>query len=289
MLTASKSLRRAATSGHPLPRVEALHDLYDRGVAWRAGQLWMATGRPGAGKSFLAQWLVSEWAAAARRDDEICRGIYFFMDGTPFTAAIRQAAWVTGHQTTKIVEALEGAGAGFYEEALEDVADIAFVYDKKPEMPQIQETVDAYVELWDAYPQWMIFDNLRNMAGGDEGHEAKKFVLSELQSLAYRTGSSVGVLHHASESGVRDYSKPPRADQTEDKVTQYPEMVLSVAKDPDSDRFQVAVNKLRDGGASDPAAEHPVTLYADFSRVVFTDKQPARPMVQAWPTPNYQE
>lgn len=253
----------------------ALSDLYAKGVDFRESQLWMMTGRPKAGKSFAAQWLASEWAKAAKEMGQECRGIYFFMDGTPFTAAVRQAAWVTGHPTKDIAAALDGPGQAFYEDALDEVAqDITFVYDKKPELPDIMQSVEAYVELWDEYPRWMIFDNLRNLAGGDEGHEAKKFALSELQTLAYQTGANIGVLHHASESGVRDYSRPPRVGDTEDKVTQYPEMVLTVAKDPNSDRFMIAVGAQRDGGASDPSAEHPVTLWCDLGRVSFTNTKP---------------
>lgn len=284
MLTASSSLRVAAATGHPLPRVGALRELYARGVDLRASQLWMLTGRPGAGKTFFAQWLYSEIAKAGRASDDPCPGIYFAMDSTPFTMAVRQAAWATGDQTQRIAEALEGPGVGYYEDVLDtESRDIAFVYDKKPEMPEIQETLDAYVELWDRYPRWMVFDNLRNMAGSDEGHEAKKFVLSELQSLAYRTGANICVPHHATEGGVRDYSKPPKVNETEDKVSQYPEMVLSVAKDPDSELFSVAVAKIRDGGAADPAAERPVRLYADLSRVSFTDHKP----IQTWAPPTW--
>lgn len=286
MLTATRSLRRAVHTGRPLPRVDALADLYARGVDFRQSQLWMLTGRPKAGKTFVSQWLVNEWAKAGRRDGEPCPGLYFAMDTTPFTMAVRQAAWATGHPTQTIAKALEGQGLGFYEDALaEHESDITFVYDKKPELPDIQESIDAYTELWDRYPRWMIFDNLRNLAGGDEGHEAKKFALSELQGLAYRTGASVGVLHHASESGVRDYAKPPRVDQTEDKVNQYPEMVLSVAMDPDSDRFNLAVAAQRDGGASDPMADRPVVLRADLSRVSFTKYV----NVQTWQAPGWQQ
>ena len=274
MLSASRSLRKAVQTGHPLPRVDALADLYAKGVDFRASQLWMLTGRPGAGKTFFAQWFVSEVAKKGRESGDPCPGIYFFLDGTPFTAAVRQAAWATGHRSQEIASALEGPGIGYYEDILgENAEDVSFVYDKKPGLPEIQGTIDAYVELWDTYPRWMIFDNLRNLDEADEGHEAKKFVLSELQSLAYRTGASIGVLHHASESGVRDYTKPPKANETEDKVTQYPEMVLSCAKDPDSDRFALAVAKMRDGGASDPQAERPVVLDADLSRVQFTKHQ----------------
>lgn len=283
MLSAVRSLRKAAATGHPLPRVPALADLYAKGVDFRESQLWMMTGRPKAGKSFAAQWLASEWAKAAKAEGGECRGMYFFMDGTPFTAAVRQAAYVTGHPTQEIAAALDGPGQAFYEDALGEMSDdITFVYDKKPELPDIQQSVNAFVELWDEYPRWFIFDNLRNLAGGDEGHEAKKFVLSELQALAYQTGACVGVLHHSSESGVKDYSRPPRISETEDKVTQYPEMVLTVAKDPESERFQIAVGAVRDGGASDPNAEHPVTLYSDLSRVQFTNTKPIGAPTWGW-------
>ena len=284
MLTASRSLRRAVQTGHPLPRVAALSDLYAAGAEFRASQLWMMTGRPKAGKSFACQWLVNEWAKAGREAGDPCPGIYFAMDCTPFTMAVRQAAWATGHPTPVIAKALEQGGEAYYEDVLSETAeDITFVFDKKPEFPDIQETLDAYVELWDRYPRWMIFDNLRNLAGGDEGHEAKKFALSELQALASLTGANIGVPHHASESGVRDYAKPPRVGDTEDKVSQYPEMVLSVAKDPDSDRFAIAVAAQRDGGPSDPMAEHPVVLRADLSRVSFTKYTTSN--FTPWPTP----
>lgn len=275
MLTPLNSLRKAATSGAHLPRVGALADLYAKGVDFRGSQLWMMTGRPGAGKTFAAQWLVSEIAAQARRDGDECPGIYFFLDGTPFTAAVRQAAWATGHSTKSIAESLENSQGEYYEDALSELSeDISFVFDKRPELPQIQQEIDAYVEIWDRYPSWMIFDNLLNFDGCFEDHHAQKFVLGELQALAYKTGASIGVLHHARESGVKDYARAPRVNDTDGQVTQLPEMVLTVAKDPDSDKFSIAVGKLRDGGASDPAADRPVVLYADLGRVQFSQHKP---------------
>lgn len=261
----------------------ALADLYDKGVAFRESAMWMVTGRPKAGKSFFAQWWASEVTRAARAAGTTAPGIYFFLDGTPFTAAVREAAWATGHRTKDIAAALDGPGAAFYEDALDSLfEDITFVFDKRPEMPDIQESIDAFVELWDRYPSWMVFDNLRNMTGGDESHESMKFVLGELQALAYTTGASVGVLHHASESGVRDYSKPPRVNETDGKVSQYPEMVLSVAKAPDSDRFSIAVAAQRDGGDSDPQADRPVVLEADLGRVDFRKPTKTGWVAQAW-------
>jgi len=280
----ASALRKASASGHHLPRVGVLADLYARGVDLRSSQLVMVTGRPGAGKTFFAQWLVSEIAKQARTEDSECPGLYFFLDGTPFTAAVRQAAWATGHKQSDIAEALEGPGSAYYEDALAELSDdIGFVFDKKPELPQIAAEIDAYVEMWDRYPSWMVMDNLLNFAGCEEDHHRQKEVLGELQAEAYRTGATIIVLHHASEAGVKDYSLAPRVNDTDGKVTQLPEVVLTVAKDPDSDAFRVAVGKLRDGGASDPSAKHPVLLHADLSRVSFTNIKPiAAPSWGGW-------
>lgn len=266
MLSPSRSLRRAAATGQPLPRVGFLEDLYARGFELRRSQLSMLTGRPKAGKTFLAQSL---WSEVSKIGPDI-HGLYFFLDGSPFTAGVRQAAWATGHTTASITEALEGPGAGFYEDALEQVTGVDFVFDRKPELPDIQQEIDAYVELWDRFPDWVVIDNLRNIAGCDEGHEAQKFALSEFQRLAFDTGAHVMVLHHAVESGVKDYSAPPKVGETEGKVNQYPELVLSMAKDPDAPKVRIAIAAMRDGGDSDPAATRPVTLDADLSRVLFS-------------------
>jgi hypothetical protein len=275
MLSPSSALRRAAHTGAHLPHVDVLADLYQRGVEFRGSQLVMVTGRPGAGKTFLAQWLVSEMATKAKAAGEECPGLYFFLDGTPFTAAVRQAAWATGDTTQSITAALDGPGAAYYEDALSELGgDVQFVFDRKPELPDIQAELDAYVEMWDRYPSWMVFDNLLNVAGCEEVHHAQKFALGEFQSLAFRTGACVLVLHHASEAGVKDYSKPPRVGDTDGKVTQLPETVLTVAKDPYSDRFSIAVGKLRDGGAADPSAENPVVLWADLARCSFSNQKP---------------
>ena len=275
MLRPDLALRRAGSTGRHLPHVDALADLYARGVELRQSQLLMVTGRPGAGKTFFTQWLMSEMAKKARETGDECPGIYFFLDGTPFTAAVRQAAWATGDTTQSIAAALDGPGAAYYEDALADLGqDISFVFDRRPELPAIQSEIDAYVELWDRYPSWIVVDNLLNVEGCFEDHHVQKDVLAEFQALAFDTGACVIVLHHASEAGVKDYAKPPRVGDTDGKVTQLPEVVLTVAKDPYSDAFKIAVGKLRDGGSADPQAENPIVLHSDLSRVAFSKHKP---------------
>lgn len=133
--------------------------------------------------------------------------------------------------------------------------------------------IEAWVEVYDSYPEVIAVDNLLNIDVGEGGHQDYKFALRELQKLARLTGASVHVMHHALEN-TKDPAKPPAARDTDNKVNQIPEMVLSVAKDPESDRFLIAHALVRNG-KSDPEGMHPTVLFADFDRMVFSRYRPA--------------
>ena len=267
MLKASKALRKAASTGKALPGVAPLSALEALGVRLRAGQVSMVTGRPKAGKSNLAQW----WATIMQVPT-----LYYSLDMDAFTASIRQAAILTGHDQSEISKRIEedGPESWFYEGELAEVK-IQYCFDTAPALAEMGEELDAYVELWDEYPELIVVDNLLNIEGTLEDHRAQKFALLELQALARRTAAHVMVLHHATESGVKDTSWPPRLSDTDGKVNQIPELVLSVANDPDQQVFRIAALAVRNG-KSDPEARHPISLYAAFNTMQFNNVRPTQ-------------
>lgn len=263
MLSPSRALRKAATTGHALPEVPALAGLYARGVQFRRSQLVMVTGRPKAGKSNFIQWLTWSWALPA---------LYNCWDMPAFTAAVRHAAIVTGDDTSRISHHLsEGGPAGeYYEEALEGGV-LEYCFDTKPELPDIAEEIDAWVEKYDSYPEVIICDNLLNIDGAEEDHKVQKFILRELQDLARRTEALIFVLHHATE-GAKDTSRPPAARETDGKVNQIPDLVLSVANDGEGGFYMAPVANRN--GSQDPNADNPIRIYADFGRMQFSQYRP---------------
>lgn len=272
MLQASKALRKAATTGKPLPEVAAFGELYLRGVRFRASQMILWTGRPKAGKSNAVQYLCHHMGLPT---------LYFALDMDPFTAAVRHAAMLTGDRQHEIAEALQGPGRAFYEDVLADTP-VRYCFDTAPHLPDIAEEIDAWVEVWDEYPQQIVFDNLLNIdSGGDTGsHYDYKFILRELQKIARHTHACIHVMHHALEN-TREPARPPKASDTDNKVNQLTEMILSVAKDPETDRFFVAPVLVRNG-RSDPNADHPICMYVDFDRMQF-NRYRATP--QGWRQP----
>jgi hypothetical protein len=265
--SASKALRRASVTGTTLPEVPWLASLHEAGVRFRPGQVTLVTGRPGAGKSNLTQRLCTDWAV-----DHDLPTLYYSLDMDPFTAAVRQAAAVTGHRQESIAAAMEGPGEAYYEDALADLP-IEFCFDTQPELPDIQEELDAYVELYDRYPAVVVIDNLLNVEVGEGQHGDQKFALKELQSLARRTGAQTIVLHHARE-GVKDTTRPPTMAETDNKVNQVPEVILSVAHDDNTGEMSIAALKVRVGAKSDPGAERPYRIQADFSTMSFSRHRP---------------
>lgn len=260
MLSASRSLRRGASGGKTLPDIDALASLHDAGVHFRLGQVTEIVGRPGAGKSNFAQAIVTRWARAG------LPVLYFSLDQDPWTSGVRQAAAVTGHRQEEIAEALLGPGAAYYEEELADLP-VDYCFDTRPELPDIGQELDAYVELWDRYPTVIVIDNLLNIEAGEGGHGDQKFVFRNLQGLARDTGAAVFVLHHARE-GVRDTTRPPLMSEIDNKQSQIPELILGLAAD--DGVFRIAALKVRSGGKSDPEAKRVHRVGVDLSTVQIT-------------------
>lgn len=259
-VTPSRALRKSVAHGKPFPSVSALSGLTRWGVEFRHGMLVMWTGRPKSGKSNILQWLSEQWPDA--------KGLYMCWDMPAATAISRQAAVITGHRVVDILHIFDqdSPEAGFYEDAL-DESNLEFCFDRRPALTDVQAEVDAWVEKYDEYPDFIVCDNLLNIDGAEEDHRAQKFILRELHTLASETGACIHVLHHATE-GTRDTSRPPAARETDGKVNQIPDLVISVAND-GAGSFYLSPVASR-SGSSDPNADNPVRIGCDFATVQFT-------------------
>ncbi|MFG2850890.1 AAA family ATPase [Streptomyces mirabilis] len=270
MLTPARSLALHAESGKELPRVEAFDALYGMGCRPRHGEVIMIAGRSGTQKSGLALF----WVASMNLPT-----LYFSADMSAFTSSSRLASMQTG-DTTEMVEAGMAAGGRHREEYLAALAhlDITFAFGSPITWQAVDEELAAFIELWDAYPQVIVFDNLMDFDGAESDYTEQMSVMSGLTELARATGATVIVLHHASDKSWEAKSDPwapPSRDQVKGGLSEKPELSLSVALDPTSHEYRVAVIKQR-MGPCDPTAKryaslrcHPeVTRFSKLERVV---------------------
>ncbi|WP_327292424.1 AAA family ATPase [Streptomyces sp. NBC_01198] len=278
MLTPGRSLALHAEAGKELPRVEAFEALYAIGCRPRHGQVIMVCGRSGTQKSGFALF----WTAMMNLPT-----LYFSADMSAFTASSRLASMATG-DTTEMVEAGMAAGGRHRQGYLDALADskITFSFGSPISWRSVDEELEAYVELWDAYPQIVCFDNLMDFEGAESDYTEQMAVMSNATELARETGSTVILMHHASDKAWEaktDPWSPPSRDQVKGGLSEKPELSLSVALDPTSLEYRVAVIKQR-MGPCDPTARryasmrcHPeITRFSALPRQVVTS-QPNTP------------
>ncbi len=254
MLTAGRSLALNAEAGKELPRLDALGALYARGVRPRHGEVIMIAGRSGTQKSGFALW----WTAQMNLPT-----LYFSADMSAFTASARLAGMFTG-DTTEMVEAGMAAGGRFarrYLDALRGL-NMTFSFGSPLRWEKIDHELEAYVELHNAWPKVTVFDNLMDFEGAEADYSIQMNVMSNVTDLARETGSTIMILHHASDKSWdarTDPWKPPSRDQIKGGMSEKPELSLSVALDPYSMEYRIACIKQR-MGPSDPTASTFATL-----------------------------
>jgi len=208
----------------------------------------MVAGRSGTQKSGFALYWVAQMNLPS---------LYFSADMSAFTASSRLASMATGH-TTEMVEAGMAAGGASRQRYLDALADsrITFSFGSPITWRAVDEELEAYVELWDAYPEVIVFDNLMDFDNAESDYTEQMAVMSNCTELARATGATVIILHHASDKSWEAKSDPwapPSRDQVKGGLSEKPELSLSVALDPTSLDYKVAVIKQR-MGPCDPTA-----------------------------------
>ncbi|MFE7480040.1 AAA family ATPase [Streptomyces sp. NPDC057552] len=264
-----------AESGKELPRVEAFEALYGLGCRPRHGEVIMVAGRSGTQKSGFALY----WAAMMNLPT-----LYFSADMSAFTASSRLASMATG-DSTEMVEAGMAAGGRHRQEYLTALAGsgITFAFGSPITWKAVDEELESFVELWDAFPQLIVFDNLMDFDSAESDYTVQMAVMSGLTELARATGATVIVLHHASDKSWEAKSDPwapPSRDQIKSGLSEKPELSLSVALDPTSLEYRVAVIKQR-MGPCDPTAKRYASMRCHPETTRFSRLERLTPLASA--------
>lgn len=243
MLTAFRSLTLSASAAPALPRIPEMQDFYDYGFTPRRGEMLMITGRSGAQKSGFALWL----AANMRLNT-----LYLSADMSPFQASIRTAAAVTDIPTAELETIARDGGRPWgrvVAQTREAVPGLVFRFGGIT-YRGIDAALDAWVEVHDSYPDLVVVDNLMDTEGAQADYGLQMDVMQGLTELKQHTGSSVWVLHHATEKAARvagSPGMPPARSEIKGGLSEKPEAILGVALDPFTSDFNIAPLKQRMG------------------------------------------
>jgi len=241
-------------AGHALP--EILPQLTGAQVTFRQAQLHLVAAQPGGGKTMLALW----YAVTSKTP-----ALYFSADSDSRTIALRAGAIIMDKPVSDVEKMMDSEASVLLEDALADgAAHIRFNFDPSPSLQDIEEEIEAWIELHGAPPEAIYIDNLMNVAAmSDNEWTALRDAMSAFHYMAREYESAFIVLHHVSENekmSKPNYPAPRKA--LMGKVSALPELVLSVALDGAANAYRIAVVKNRHGKA-DPTAENFITLSAE--------------------------
>ena len=227
----------------------------------------MLAGVPNSGKSAFVLW----WAASLNLPSLI-----FSADTSAHTTLTRLLSYTTQKERRDIEADLDDEEIGMvmegqYADSLKG-SNLQFVFDGSLTLKQVTAELNAYVEIFDAWPEVIVVDNLINIEGTSD-HEGQSGILSEMHYLARLTGAMVFVLHHCSESNGQDPLKAPPQSAIQNKTSHFPDLIITVALDSMTGQFNAAAVKVRNG-QNDPKAQRPFTLFADMARCTFHADDP---------------
>ena len=262
MITLAQAANKTKNGAQLLP--DLFPSLASDGVRFRRGQVTMIAGQPNSGKSLLALYYSVKAGVPT---------LYISADTDAYTTAIRAAAVVTGNQVNTVEESFNsGAGYEFYQDELASLKHLQFSFDPSPTLDDIDLSIQAYGEAFGEYPHLIIIDNLMNVAAlHDNEWTGMRDIAKAMHHVARQTDAAVFLLHHTSEGEGRP-ELPPSRKSIQGKISQLPEMILTVAMDHDTSEYRIACVKNRFAKNSASGANFTV-LYADASRMtLYNDK-----------------
>jgi len=242
------------STAQPLPTV--WKDLENKEIKFRRGQVTMVAAAPNAGKSMFS--LV--YAIKAKVPT-----LFFSADTDTATVMMRAAAHVAGH-TQQTVENQININPAAYDEALQEISHIQWVFDSSPNLDDIESEIKAYIELYGIAPQLIVIDNLMNVvAETDNEWSGLRQIMMELHDMARKTDACVMVLHHVSEqTEYGDMTAPPHRRAIQGKVSQLPALILTLGYNPFEHTMRVAAVKNRFGKHSVDGKDW-VGLFVNFA------------------------
>ena len=146
-----------------------------------------------------------------------------------------------------------------------------FSFDPSPTLDDVDLMVKAYGEKYGEWPHLIIIDNLMNVSAlHDNEWTGMRDIMKACHHIARETDSAIFILHHTSEA-EGEPNRPPSRRAIQGKVSQLPEMILTVAMETERSEFRIACVKNRFAKHS-AMGDKWIALKVDASRMSLKDE-----------------
>jgi hypothetical protein len=255
--------REVNGSPQQLPTVFAA--LEQAGIRPRRATTTMIAATPASLKSMLTLYWVARTGLPT---------LFFSADTDAYESMKRAAAMMTGTPQTQVERDITEGNRQQYEDRLSEL-NIRWCFETDPTYGDLFGETAAFAEVFGRFPEIIVVDNLMNVVGETEDEfGSMRDTTKALKRLERITGASVFLLHHMQES-EKDNGYPPARRRLQGKVSQIPEMILSLALVGDELRIAAVKNRFGPGKAN---GEEYVTLYVAPDRCQFFNSRQALQM-----------
>lgn len=261
MRTLLRVARETAGSPQQLPAV--FPGLAEAGIKPRRSTVTMIAATPGSLKSMLTLYWIARMGLPT---------LFFSADTDAYESMKRAAAMVSGKTMDEVERDIAAGRQSEYEDAL-TALNIRWVFETDPTYTDLELETAAFAEVFGEFPEVIVMDNLMNIVGENENEwSSMRDTTKALKRLVRITNASVFVLHHMSET-EKDNGRPAARNRLQGKVSQLPEMILSIALSGDELRICAVKNRF---GPDDASGEKYVVVYADPGRCRFYNSRMAK-------------
>lgn len=262
MINLSLALRSRGQTGDPLPPV--FPQLEALGAKIRRGQVTLVAGAPGGGKTAL----MSHWAVSLDHTGQGDKspGIYFSMDTDVGTVGVRTGANVTGMHVSESEKKIKAKDLELLLKISEETEHIHWCFNASPNGKDIEDEIECYGYVHGRWPEWIIFDNLMDLAGEDA--VALNSAVDFGKQIAREKSCAVIFLHHT----VGEYEngdQPIPLSGLRYKVGKIPRLILTLYR-ADPNLLGVAIVK-NSSGRADPSGNYQAHIPMMLERMWFSN------------------
>ena len=209
----------------------------------------MIAATPASYKTFLALYWVARMGL---------RTLFFSADTDQFEMAKRATAMVSGERQDDVARRITD-----YADLLAQL-NIRWVFESDPTYTDLALETAAYAEAFGDFPEVIVIDNLMNVVGENENEwSSMRDTTKAIKRLVRITEAALFVLHHMGEDKA-DQSMPQPRSKLQGKVSQLPEIILSLSANGDELRVAPVKNRF---GPGDASGQTFVSLFLDPERV----------------------
>jgi KaiC/GvpD/RAD55 family RecA-like ATPase len=248
-----------------LPIYQPFKGLEKYNAEVRRGQLSLLVAGPGAGKSIIAQYMLS---VGDKKDTNSV--LYFCSDTPPDIMMKRAGSIVTGYDQSEVARLMEiGASAHIESQILKKTGHIEWEFRSHITPDYVLERIKAYIEMHDAFPEIIVVDVLRDLSDAEDADEFRALEDTSvfLRDLAAETGAAVMALHHVNGEYEEGSTVVPLKG-VRGRVSKTPSLILTLHRPEDSE-IRVSIVKNRNGQAS-ASGKLFARLNIDFNKLKIT-------------------